>query len=87
MHKISVRGIIYEFEMHPYCGPNILNRKGEPLKHQPISFLKAASLWSQQGQRIENGLCRWDCDREPILVHLGGKNWKVVDFTEPKRGE
>lgn len=60
MHKISVGGKIYEFEMHPYCGPNILNRNGEPLKHQPLDFLEAASLWAQQGQMVDGGLCRWE---------------------------
>lgn len=87
MRKISVAGKLYEFEMHPYCGPTLLNRKGEPCKYQPLAFLHAASLWAQQGQRIKDGLCRWDHDREPILVHLGGRHYKVVDFTEPKHGE
>ena len=71
MLKISVGGKVIEFEMHPYCGPNILNRKGEPLKHQPADFLMAASLWAQQGQRMEYGLCRWDHPPKEIVKHLG----------------
>lgn len=67
MHRISVNGKIYEFEMHPCCGPTLLNRNGDPLKHQPTSFLEAASLWAQQGRRIEDGLCRWDHEPKPIL--------------------
>ena len=68
MRKISVGGKIIEFEMHRYCGPNILNRNGEPLKNQPSDFLHAASLWAQQGQKIdESGLCIWYHEPEPIV--------------------
>ena len=68
MHKISVGGRIIEFEMHRYCGPNILNRKGEPLKNQPADFLHAASLWAQQGQKVdENGLCIYYHEPEPTV--------------------
>lgn len=44
MFRISVDGAIYEFEIHPYCGPTLLNRRGEPLQNQPSNFLLAASL-------------------------------------------
>lgn len=87
MHKISVNGKIYEFEMHRYCGPNILNRKGEPIKNQPADFLKAASLWAQQGQRIEDGLCRWDHEPEPILEHIVGKHYRVLGYKPQVKGK
>jgi hypothetical protein len=52
MHKISVNGKIYEFEMHQWCRPNVLNKRtGGPLAKQPMAFLEAASLWAQQGER------------------------------------
>lgn len=86
MLKISVRGKIFEFEMHPFCGPNLLNRKGEAIKNQPMHFLEAVSLWAQQGERMEDGLCRWDHEPEPILQHLGGNNWKITGYKEPKKG-
>ncbi len=86
MRKISVNGKIYEFEMHPYCGPNILNRKGEPLKNQPRTFLRAASLWAQQGQRIEDGLCVWDYPPEEIIKHIGGRHFLFMGFKELVRG-
>lgn len=60
IRKISVGGKLYEFEMHPYCGPTLLNKQGDPIdlaKH-PAAFLHATSLWAQQGQRVENGLCQ-----------------------------
>jgi hypothetical protein len=87
MRKISVNGKIYEFEMHPYCGPTILNRAGEPAKRQPKEFLKAASLWAQQGQRMEGDLCRWDHPPEPITRHVGGRHHILIGETAWKRGD
>lgn len=87
MRKISVGGKVIEFEMHPYCGPNILKRNGEPLKHQPMAFLEAASLWAQQGEKIdEQGLCIWFREPKEILQHLGGKHWKLVGYEPAERG-
>lgn len=89
MRKISVDGKIYEFEMHPYCGPCLLNKKGNPidLRKTPIKFLEAVSLWVQQGQLIEDDLCRWGREPEEILEHLGGKHYRIVGYKEPVRGE
>lgn len=87
MLKIQVNGRIIEFEMHPYCGPNILNKRGEPLAHQPQDFLEADSLWAQQGKRMENGLCRWDHKPEMILKHIIGKHYEVVGEKPARRGE
>ena len=86
MLKISVGGKVIEFEMHPYCGPNILNRKGDPLANQPNDFLVAASLWAQQGQRMEDGLCRWDHPPKEILKHLGGRHWQILGYEKPVKG-
>lgn len=87
MFRISVDKKIIPFEMHPYCGPNILKRNGEPLKNQPPRFLKAASLWAKQGQRVEGGLCVWDHNPEEILQHVGGPNWKIVGYKPARKGE
>jgi hypothetical protein len=61
MRKIEVGGKIIEFEMHHFCGPNILNKQtGSPLANQPLDFLRAVSLWCQQGRKIdERGICIW----------------------------
>lgn len=83
---IQVEGERYHFEMHPYCGPNVLTEKGEPAANQPIPFLKAASLWDQQGQRLEDGLCIWDHEPKPILQHIGGKHYRVLGYHPPERG-
>lgn len=87
MKKISVGGKIFEFEMHPYCGPTLLNKHGSPLKKQPHDFLNAASLWAQQGERMEDGFCRWDHEPKEILKHLGGRNWQIIGYEKPIRGE
>lgn len=87
MRDIQVNGYVYHFEMHPYCGPNILNKRTEePLKHQPMEFLEAASLWAKQGQKIENGLCVWYHKPKPILEHLGGRHYKVLGSYPAVRG-
>lgn len=87
MLKISVNRKIIEFEMHPYCGPTILDRHGTPLTNQPKGFLEAASLWAQQGRRMEDGLCRWDRKPEMILRYLGGRHYEVLGEKPAKRGE
>ena len=88
MRRISVNGRIIEFEMHPYSGPAILKRNGEPLKKQPMDFLHAASLWAQQGEKIdENGLCVWYHEPKEILRHLGGRHWLIVGYEELIRGQ
>lgn len=87
MRKIQVNGNLYEFEMHPYCGPTLLNKRtGSPLKHQPGPFLDAASLWAQQGQKIEDGLCVWYHEPKPILKHLGGKHWQNLGYEPAIKG-
>lgn len=63
MRKIKANGKIIEFEMHPYCGPTIIHKRTkEPLKNQPETFLRAASLWAQQGQEIKDGFCVYNSE-------------------------
>lgn len=85
--KISVGGKILTFEDHPYCGPVLLKRNGDPARHQPNDFLEAASLWCQQGRRLdENGIAIWDTESKPITQHMGGRHHKVIGHTKPTRG-
>ncbi len=79
---IQVDGIRYVFEMHPVCGP-----AEDEQDTYPESFWTAVSHWAEQGRRMEDGLCRWDHPPEMITRHLGGKHYKVVGYTEPRRGE
>jgi hypothetical protein len=89
MRGIIVGGKLYQFEMHHYCGPVLLHRRtGEPLKHQPMPFLEAASLWAQQGQKIdETGLCVWFREPKPITKHLWGRNFEVTGYEPAERGQ
>lgn len=84
--KISVNGKILSFEDHPYCGPTLLKRNGDPAVHQPSTFLNAVTLWYQQGKRLEDGLCRWDTEPQPITKHMGGRRWKIIGYTESHKG-
>lgn len=85
--KISVNGKILTFEMHPMCGPILLKRNGDAAAKQPMAFLEAASLWAQQGQRMEGDLCRWDRPGEMITEHIAGKHYKFIGMTEPTKGQ
>ena len=84
---IAVDGKFFTFELHPYCGPTLLNTKGIPLNAQPSKFLEAASLWCQQGKKVQSGLCVWHRPPKPILKHLGGRNWEIIGYEPPLKGE
>jgi hypothetical protein len=88
-YKMSVGGKIFDFEWHSYCGPIALNKCGDPLRNQPNAFLEAASLWGQQGKRVDEktGLCIWFAAAHPITQHIGGRHYKVTGWTDPIRGE
>ena len=87
VQKISVKGKIFTFEFHPYCGPIALKKNGDALKDQPNEFLEAASLWIQQGRKIENGLCVYYHEPVPITQKIGGRSYRIVGYQEPQRGE
>ncbi len=62
IRRISIGGKIHTFEMHPYCGPVLLKKDGEPSLRQPMKFLEAASQWVQQGGEVNKrfDLCQYD---------------------------
>ncbi len=77
---ITVDGRVYCFEMHPYCGPVILGKRGDPLALQPAKkslFWVAVDCWVEQGKQIDtvnNCVYKLEVDI-PILKHLGGKHF------------
>lgn len=86
--KISVNGKIVPFEDHSYCGPTMLNKRGDPLDHQSPEFLTAASLWAQQGRKVgPDGLCQWNHEQEPILKRINSRNAIVVGWKPAIKGE
>lgn len=62
--RIFVDGKSYWFEMHRYCGPILLNEKGDgPAKNQRLKspFWHAVSQWAQQGEQADQyGFCIYD---------------------------
>lgn len=86
-YEIQVNGRRIRFEMHPICGPCALNRRGDPLAKQPVYFLEAASLWAQQGMRVENGLCVWEHEPRPILKKLNNRNYLIEGYEPAQKGE
>ncbi len=58
--QIIIKGKVFYFEMHPHCGPMPCKRDGNERKHVPKIFWEAVTLWAQQGQRVENGICQWE---------------------------
>lgn len=66
---LQVNGKRFHFEMHPYCGPILIGKRGDPLANQMNNhpFWTAVSHWAQQGQRLDaEGLCVWDHPAEEI---------------------
>lgn len=83
---IQVDGKRFHFEWHSFCGPVNLNKNGDPAKLQPQRFLYAASQWNAQGRKMENGLCVWYYEPEPILKHMGGRNYLWQGEHPPVKG-
>lgn len=47
----DANGKTWRFELHPYCGPFVLNRRGDPLATQPAAnspFWEAFQKWSDE---------------------------------------
>jgi len=84
--RISINGRILVFEDHPQIGPVLLRAGDEPAKIQSKIFLHAASMWYQQGKRMENGLCRWDHEPQPIVKRVGNKNF-ITGWSQPVKGQ
>lgn len=83
--SIEVDGRVYQFEFSKQFGPMVLNKSGGertlPPRQQNL-FLRAVSLWNVQGQRFENGKAIWHEPRKPVLKHLGGQHYLVIEDGE-----
>lgn len=80
--RISVRGKVYEFEMH-YLGPMPLTQAGNERKlGNRHPFWEAVSWWREQGGQIDDGLCVWSVPLPPKRKHLGGKHYLLVQEDE-----
>ena len=78
--KIRVGGktFVFEFPNH-YGGPAALTKRGNISSVQTKAFLEAASLWDQQGRRINSeGYCVWTPPPKDILQHICGSHYLVI---------
>ena len=74
------------FEDHPYCGPVVIGKNGDPLANQPPEsspFWEAVQCWYDQGKRTRPPLlketwCIWDKPTMQKMRHLGGVHYMLV---------
>ncbi|MEN6585743.1 MAG: hypothetical protein ABFE02_06800, partial [Sulfuricella sp.] len=53
---IDGRSRKWRFEDHPYCGPVVIGKNGDPLENQPPEsspFWEAVNCWYRQGKVTE----------------------------------
>ena len=80
----DAKGKRWTFEMHPQCGPAVLNCHGDPAERQPGAknpFWHAVTRWAQGGHRLDaNGECVWEEEPQPVLEHIVGKHYRVIEW-------
>ena len=84
-YLIDVRGKPIRFEWSEQFGPMAINKDGtEALSVGPKhGFWRAASLWNLQGRRLEGQKAIWHEPKKPVLKHLGGRHYQVIEDGEP----
>lgn len=79
----DAKGNRWTFEMHHYCGPIALNKRGDPMEGQPgerSPFWHAVTRWAQGGHRLNGIECIWEEEPKPVLEHIAGKHYRVVGW-------
>lgn len=80
---IDVADETIKFEWSERFGPMALTKKGAERALTPKhKFWRAASLWNLQGQRLEGSKAIWHEPKKPVLQHLGGRNFMVIEDGE-----
>lgn len=76
------------FEMHPYCGPVVVNKDGSPKARQPgarSDFWRHIEWWIEGGRRVDgNGCCVYEEPVEPEYVRVLGMWFIVPDGIAPE---
>ena len=80
----------WRFEDHPYCGPIVVGKNGDPLETQPAEsspFWKAVQLWYDQGKRTTDTKtgeiwCVWELPKMSKMRHLGGNHYMLMTDSE-----
>jgi hypothetical protein len=82
-YLISIRGKTILFGWSDRFGPLPTTKDGRGLelghKHP---FWRAASLWNLQGRRTDGRNAVWHEPKRPVLKHLGGRNYRVLEDGE-----
>lgn len=81
---ISVANRDILFEWSERFGPMPITRDGaqRDISHKN-PFWRAVSLWDLQGQRTEGKKAIWHEPKKPVLKHLGGRNYLIIEHGEP----
>lgn len=82
---IDENGKEWIFEDHPYCGPSVLNKKGDPADKQPgpkSPFWICVNLWYAQGKKVVDGLCIWQPVRKEKWKHIAGKHYQFDGYED-----
>ena len=82
---ITVREKIVRFEWSEQFGPLPVTKTGAEMtsigpKHP---FWRAVSLWNLQGRRVDGNNAIWHEPKKPVLKHLGGRNYMIIEDGEP----
>ena len=87
----------YRFEDHPYCGPVVIGKNGDPLENQPPEsspFWEAVNCWYRQGKVTEQvcgeTFAKWVKPTPERMIHIGGNHY-MLDTSklknEPTKGK
>ena len=68
------------FEFSDLFGPLPINKAGMPIDLDPRHPLwLCASLWNVQGRRVEDGVAIWHEPKKPVMQHMGGNRYLVIE--------
>lgn len=82
-YLIDVGRKVQQFDWSDRFGPLPTRKNGVPVDLEPKHpFWRAVSLWKLQGARLDGKTAIWHEPKRPVLKHLGGKNYLVVENGE-----
>ena len=81
---IDGRSRKWRFEDHPYCGPVVIGKNGDPLENQPPEsspFWEAVNCWYRQGKVTEQvcgeTFAKWVKPTPERMIHIGGNHYML----------
>lgn len=82
-YVIHVGDQIIHFDWSDRFGPLSTRKNGQPRElgwRHP--FWRAASLWNLQGRRLDGKRAIWHEPKRPVLKHISGRNYQVIEGGE-----